>query len=48
MEKTNFELFMDTVNTLKYSQGFYSRIANQLADMDSEELENNANRNYTI
>lgn len=39
--KTNFEMFLDVVNDLKYSQGFYSRIANELENMDSYELECN-------
>lgn len=39
--KTNFEMLLDTVNALKYSQGFYSRLANELEKMDSYELECN-------
>lgn len=35
---TNFEMFLDTVNGLKYSQGFYSRLANQIAEMSEEDL----------
>lgn len=27
---TNWEIFFNTVQTLRYSQGFYSRIADQL------------------
>ena len=37
--KTNFEMLLDVVNDLKYSQGFYSRLANTLENMDSYELE---------
>lgn len=39
--KTNFEMLLDVVNDLKYSQGFYSRLANILENMDSYELECN-------
>ena len=39
MEKTNFEIFIDTVNTLKTSQGFYSRISRQIREMDAPALE---------
>ena len=35
---TNYELFIQTVNMFKNSQGFYSRIANQLAEMTDDEL----------
>ena len=44
--KTNFSLFMDTVKSLRYSQGFYSRIAAQIDAMDGlelQELEDNLN-----
>lgn len=44
--KTNFSLFMDTVKSLKCSQGFYSRIAAQIDAMDElelQELEDNLN-----
>lgn len=44
--KTNFSLFMDTVKSLRYSQGFYSRIASQIDEMDElelQELEENLN-----
>lgn len=38
--KTNFELFINTVNTFKNSQGFYSRLANQINEWnDIERLE---------
>lgn len=39
MEKTNFEIFIETVNTLKTSQGFYSRINSRLREMDADALE---------
>lgn len=38
-QRTNYEIFIDTVNTLKSSQGFYSRIARDLADMTDEQKE---------
>lgn len=44
--KTNFSLFIDTVRSLRYSQGFYSRIAAQIDEMDEfelQELEENLN-----
>ena len=44
--KTNFSLFMDTVKSLRCSQGFYSRIAAQIDAMDElelQELEDNLN-----
>lgn len=44
--KTNFNLFMDTVKTLKGSQGFYSRLSSQIDAMDElelQELEENLN-----
>lgn len=37
--KTNYEIFIDTVNSLKHSQGFYSRIAAQLDEMSNEQKE---------
>lgn len=39
MQKSNYEMFVDCVNTLKCSQGFYSRLANQLNEMDEDEIE---------
>lgn len=38
-QRTNYEIFIDTVNTLKSSQGFYSRIAADLAEMTNEQKE---------
>ena len=35
----NYTLFVETVNTFKSSQGFYSRLAAQLAKMSEEEKE---------
>ena len=37
MERTNFELFLDTVNTFKNSQGFYSRLACDINEWDDDE-----------
>lgn len=37
--KTNYEMFLDVVNTLKNSQGFYSRIADTLSRLDDDELD---------
>ena len=37
MAKTNFDLFIDTVNTFKYSQGFYSRLARQIDEWTDDE-----------
>lgn len=44
--KTNFSLFMDTVKSLRCSQGFYSRLSAQIDAMDElelQELEENLN-----
>lgn len=38
-QKSNYEIFIDTVQSLKNSQGFYSRIARQLEEMSEEETE---------
>ena len=35
--KSNFELFLDTVNTFKYSQGFYSRMARDIAKWSDDQ-----------
>lgn len=37
---TNYEMFLKTVNTLRYSQGFYSRLARDLEEMSDEDREN--------
>jgi hypothetical protein len=45
-QKTNYEIFIDTVNSLKYSQGFYSRIARDLdlmSDEQKQDIENELN-----
>jgi len=34
--KTNYQIFLETVNMLKSSQGFYSRLARQLDEMDED------------
>lgn len=39
-QKTNYEIFIDTVNSLKFSQGFYSRIARDLNLMSDEQKQN--------
>ena len=39
-QKTNYEIFIDTVNSLKFSQGFYSRIARDLDLMSDEQKQN--------
>lgn len=39
-QKTNYEIFIDTVNSLKNSQGFYSRIARDLNEMSDEQKQN--------
>lgn len=38
-QKTNYEIFIETVNGLKNSQGFYSRIARDLNEMSDEQRE---------
>lgn len=37
LEANNYKMFVATVNSLKYSQGFYSRIARQLDEMSEDE-----------
>ena len=39
LEHTNFKMLLHTVNTLKYSQGFYSRLANTIDNWTDEERE---------
>lgn len=34
---SNYELFISTVENLKHSQGFYSRIANHIDNMSDNE-----------
>ena len=36
--KTNFEILLETVETFKYSQGFYSRMAEALENMSELSL----------
>ena len=38
-KKTNFDWLIETVETFKHSQGFYSRIARDLNEMSEEERE---------
>ena len=38
-QKSNYEMFLECVNTLKNSQGFYSRLANDLNNMDKDQIE---------
>ena len=38
-KEKNFEFFVNTIKTLALSQGFYGRILNHLAEMESEDLE---------
>ena len=40
LEATNFKMFLHTVNTLKNSQGFYSRLARDIENWTDEEREN--------
>ena len=40
MATTNFEIFQHTINTLRYSQGFYSRLANDFENWTEEERTN--------
>lgn len=45
-QKTNYEIFIDTVNSLKFSQGFYSRIArdlNLMSDEQKQDIKNELN-----
>ena len=38
-KKTNFDLFLETVETFRYSQGFYSRLARTIEEWSDEERE---------
>lgn len=42
--KTNFEILMDTINTFKYSQGFYGRLERDIKELSEEELEDFKNQ----
>lgn len=48
---TSFEIFINTIKTLAGSQGFYTRLQNQIEDMSQEELNTlehmiNTTKNY--
>ena len=36
---TNFEIYMETINRLKGSQGFYSRMARAIGELSESALE---------
>lgn len=36
-QKTNYEIFVDTIMSLRNSQGFYSRLAAQYEELDDEQ-----------
>lgn len=38
-KKTNFDLFLETVETFRYSQGFYSRLARTIEEWSDDERE---------
>ena len=35
-QKTNYEIFIETINSLRYSQGFYSRVARNVESLTDE------------
>lgn len=35
-KKTNYQIFLETINCLKCSQGFYSRLARDVAELNDE------------
>ena len=37
LEHSNFKMFLHTVNTLRYSQGFYSRMARDVESWTDEQ-----------
>ncbi|MCR4715883.1 MAG: hypothetical protein K5656_01760 [Lachnospiraceae bacterium] len=39
IKETNYEIFLKTINSLKHSQGFYSRLARDVAELDDEQKE---------
>ena len=43
LEHSNFKMFLHTVNTLRYSQGYYSRMARDIENWSTEERENAEN-----
>lgn len=38
-KEKNFEFFVNTIETLALSQGFYGRVLRRLEELESEELE---------
>ena len=44
--KTNYELFIETVHSLKDSQAFYQRLWNSIQKQDKKQLENYFNNLY--
>ena len=39
IKMTNYEIFLKTINDLKHSQGFYSRLAAQVDELSDEQKE---------
>ena len=39
IKETNYEIFLKTINSLKHSQGFYSRLAAQVDELNNEQKE---------
>lgn len=37
LKANNFKMLMSTVNTLKYSQGFYSRLARDIEELQGQD-----------
>ena len=37
LEHSNFKMFLATVNTFRYSQGFYSRLARDIEEWSDEQ-----------
>ena len=37
LKPSNYKIFLDTINSLRYSQGFYSRLARDVEEMGTEE-----------
>lgn len=37
LKANNFKMLMSTVNTLKYSQGFYSRLARYINELEGQD-----------
>ena len=36
IKETNYEIFLNTINSLKHSQGFYSRLAARVDELSDE------------